>query len=226
MKIAVLGATGRTGIPFVRQALDQGHHVVAVVRNPSKLTVQHENLQIVTADIFSEESMVPHFTGSDAVVSCLASLTLSKSTFFLDSCKIILSAMRKAGVSRFMPMSSWCTTYNRNDPGPWFIEWIIKPLFIRNPLASLEEMEKYLMSEECLDINYTIIRPPQRCEASTKDRHVTGDLCYSQKILVEERQFTQGGYGKMGREDVAKFMLSALKTDEYHRKGIAIDVAK
>nr|XP_006813855.1 PREDICTED: flavin reductase (NADPH)-like [Saccoglossus kowalevskii] len=110
MKIAVLGATGRTGIPFVRQALDQGHHVVAVVRNPSKLTVQHENLQIVTADIFSEESMVPHFTGSDAVVSCLASLTLSKSTFFLDSCKIILSAMRKAGVSRFMPMSSWCTT--------------------------------------------------------------------------------------------------------------------
>ncbi|MGA7050796.1 MAG: NAD(P)H-binding protein, partial [Mycobacterium sp.] len=32
MKFLVLGATGRTGVPFVKKALDQGHQVTALVR--------------------------------------------------------------------------------------------------------------------------------------------------------------------------------------------------
>jgi len=46
MKIAVLGATGQTGQQLVNQALQQGHSVTAVVRNPEKLTVTHENLKV------------------------------------------------------------------------------------------------------------------------------------------------------------------------------------
>ncbi|XP_077870171.1 flavin reductase (NADPH)-like [Saccoglossus kowalevskii] len=45
MKVAVLGATGRTGVPLVRQALEKGHHVVAIVRDRSKVTIEHECLQ-------------------------------------------------------------------------------------------------------------------------------------------------------------------------------------
>lgn len=46
MKIAVLGATGQTGQHLVNQALQQGHSVTAVVRNPGKLTITHENLKV------------------------------------------------------------------------------------------------------------------------------------------------------------------------------------
>lgn len=46
MKIAVLGATGQTGQYLVNQALQQGHTVTAIVRNPGKLTVQHDNLKV------------------------------------------------------------------------------------------------------------------------------------------------------------------------------------
>lgn len=46
MKIAVLGATGQTGQNLVNQALQHGHSITAVVRNPSKLTVNHENLKV------------------------------------------------------------------------------------------------------------------------------------------------------------------------------------
>ena len=38
MKIAVLGATGPSGLQVVEEALERGHEVTALVRNPDKLT--------------------------------------------------------------------------------------------------------------------------------------------------------------------------------------------
>lgn len=37
MKIVLLGATGQTGVPLIKQALQKGHSITAVVRNPDKL---------------------------------------------------------------------------------------------------------------------------------------------------------------------------------------------
>ena len=45
MKIAVLGATGATGLEFVKQAVED-HDVSAIVRNPTKLTFQNEKLKV------------------------------------------------------------------------------------------------------------------------------------------------------------------------------------
>lgn len=46
MKIAVLGATGPSGLQTVLEALERGFSVVALVRNPDKLTVKDNNLQV------------------------------------------------------------------------------------------------------------------------------------------------------------------------------------
>lgn len=40
LKLVVFGATGRTGKEVVKQALDKGHHVTAIVRTPEKLNIQ------------------------------------------------------------------------------------------------------------------------------------------------------------------------------------------
>lgn len=48
MKITVLGATGQTGQHLVNQALQQGHTVTAVVRNPGKITAHHDNLKVTS----------------------------------------------------------------------------------------------------------------------------------------------------------------------------------
>lgn len=46
MKIAVLGATGPSGMQVVKEALERGHEVTAVVRNPDKMTEKHEKLKV------------------------------------------------------------------------------------------------------------------------------------------------------------------------------------
>ena len=46
MKLVVLGATGGIGLCLVEQALNANHQVTAIVRDPSKLTFNHENLKV------------------------------------------------------------------------------------------------------------------------------------------------------------------------------------
>ena len=43
LKMVVFGATGRTGKEVVKQALEKGHHVTAVVRTPEKVDIQWVN---------------------------------------------------------------------------------------------------------------------------------------------------------------------------------------
>lgn len=46
MRLLVMGATGQTGKEVVRQALQDGHSVTAVVRSPEKVTETHDNLKV------------------------------------------------------------------------------------------------------------------------------------------------------------------------------------
>ncbi|WP_461030887.1 NAD(P)H-binding protein, partial [Streptomyces sparsus] len=72
MRITVFGATGGTGRQLVRQALDAGHEVTAVVRDPARLGVDpRPSLEVRTADLAAPEPLVSAVRGRDAVLSGL-----------------------------------------------------------------------------------------------------------------------------------------------------------
>lgn len=76
MTCLVLGATGATGRLLVRELLDRGERVRAVVRNPSKLgdsVLAHPNLSVVEASIadMSDDEVGGLIEGCDAAASCL-----------------------------------------------------------------------------------------------------------------------------------------------------------
>ena len=155
MIISVLGATGATGQHFLRQALEAGHTVRALVRNAAKLDAAfqaHENLIVVPdIDIFSVDSLEKGFDGVDAVVSCLGTRpTLmpwgQEITFHSESIKPIVDAMRKCNVGRIVAMTSMFTD---DDPSyGFFVRWILKPLFIGRNLDDMARMENFL-EEQC-----------------------------------------------------------------------------
>ena len=69
MKFLVLGATGRTGVPFVKKALDQGHQVTALVRR-ADATVD-PRAQIVSGDVTDAAVIATAARGHDAIISTL-----------------------------------------------------------------------------------------------------------------------------------------------------------
>src|SRR5260370_14744288 len=72
MKMTVFGASGGTGTQVVAQALDAGHDVLAVVRDPARLAVPaRPNLEVVVADVMDPGSIIGAVTGRDAVVSAI-----------------------------------------------------------------------------------------------------------------------------------------------------------
>lgn len=82
MKILVVGATGATGGPLVRELLERGHEVTVIVRSAARLpeTVRnHEQLVAIEANLLelSDATLTEHLQGCDAVASCLGhNLTL------------------------------------------------------------------------------------------------------------------------------------------------------
>ena len=71
MKVVVFGASGKTGVHVVEQALAAGHDVTAFVRTPAKLTIQHPNLSVFQGDVMNAEQVDQAIAGQDAVISAL-----------------------------------------------------------------------------------------------------------------------------------------------------------
>jgi uncharacterized protein YbjT (DUF2867 family) len=46
-KIVVFGASGKTGLLLVEEALSTGYNVIAYVRSPKSLKLEHPDLKIV-----------------------------------------------------------------------------------------------------------------------------------------------------------------------------------
>ena len=71
MKLTIFGATGGAGQQLIEQALAAGHHIVAFVRDSSKLVTQHENLTIVQGELVDLAAIERAVEGADAVLSAL-----------------------------------------------------------------------------------------------------------------------------------------------------------
>ena len=68
LDIVVYGATGEVGSHVVREALDRGHRVIAVSRNPAQIEMRHENLSVVRGDLLDKASVTETVTGRDVVI--------------------------------------------------------------------------------------------------------------------------------------------------------------
>ena len=73
MKLVVFGATGNVGQQVVKQALEQGHEVIAFARNPLKLQIKHPKLQLFQGDVMDSARVEQALQGQDIVVCTLGS---------------------------------------------------------------------------------------------------------------------------------------------------------
>ena len=69
--IAVIGANGTIGAAIVREALQRGHTVTAVVRDEAKVTQTDPALTVTTGDALDAASVAAVAQGHDVVVSAV-----------------------------------------------------------------------------------------------------------------------------------------------------------
>jgi putative NADH-flavin reductase len=101
MRIAVFGATGRTGRPLVDQALERGDEVLALSRSPEPALPA--SVEVVRGDARDVEAVRSVVDGADAVASVLAIETGTEPTTMLsDATRTIVDAMEAEDVRRIV----------------------------------------------------------------------------------------------------------------------------
>ncbi len=197
MKISVFGASGRTGILIVFQALKEGHQVTAYARRASGVTIQHRNLRVIEGEIMDFVKVKEAVEGSDAVLCALGMDRNKPGTMLSDGTHTIIRAMEATGVRRLICMSS--AGILGNDAGFWFGRIII-PLFLRHVFADKRRQAGVIRNS---NLDWVIVRP-----VGLTDSPKTGTYKIHPGNPTSKT---------VPRADVADFMLKLAATDKYDR---------
>jgi putative NADH-flavin reductase len=155
MNVIILGASGLTGRELLKQALAAGHDVTAFVRDPAKLKIADDRLNVAVGNILEKASLDAAIPGHDAVLSALGSLGLGKCTKLSDGLRNIIYAMKKNGPKRLI-FESGIGVGDSTDRISWFKKHVFIPFVIRNIYAD-KKIQERLIRDSSLD--WTIVRP-------------------------------------------------------------------
>lgn len=106
MRVAVVGATGRTGRELVTQALAGGHEVVAYVRRPEAMTPMR-GLTVVGGQLDDEAALADALGGCDAVAVALGNpISRLSAPLMQIAVPAVIAAAKRAGVQRIVVLSA------------------------------------------------------------------------------------------------------------------------
>lgn len=175
MRFTVFGATGGTGRQLVRQALEAGHEVTAVVRDPARLPERHEHLRTLTADVTDAEALTPAVAGRDAVLSALGAPGNKAAGIASSGTAAILRAMEAGGVRRYVGVSAAPVGPAAEGEGV-FQRRVMLPLVRRALRAVYADLAVMEDAVRAADVDWTIVRPPRLTDKAAKGTYqqVTG----------------------------------------------------
>jgi putative NADH-flavin reductase len=159
MQLTIFGATGAVGSQLVDQALQAGHTVTAVVRDPARLTPStHGTPRIITADVMNPEAIRAAVTGADAVVSALGPPGRGPTSILAESTPSIITAMKHAGAKRLITISG--SMIDDTGDGP-LLRYLGKPITRRILKHVYADMRRAEQAIHASDLSWTIVRPPR-----------------------------------------------------------------
>ncbi|HZM81897.1 MAG TPA: NAD(P)H-binding protein [Candidatus Limnocylindrales bacterium] len=202
MRLTVFGATGRIGAEMVRQAQASGHKVTAVARRSSKLEISDPALTVVRVDGLGDpRQLVPALEGSDAALSGVGPRSSRDLTVASSSTRAILTALKLAGVGRFVAVSAW--PVGPIPEGESLLgRRVLHPMMnriLKRVYADLRRMEEEIAAS---GLEWTVVRPPRLTDGPLTHRYQTkvGGNVVNARIV--------------SRADVAHCMLNALDDPE------------
>lgn len=212
MKILVIGATGKTGIEVVKQALGQGKEVRAFVRTPKKMTVEDTRLSVVQGDVTDATAVMQAVEGVDGVIVALgASADMQADIVMAEGTANIIEAMKQHGVKRLVIQSSY--PMSGYEDGIAFLRQVgmgDEQISMMQPV--LEDKKKQIELTLESGLEFVVVKPMM----------LTDDAGIGKYRAAENLEVKPGD--KISRADVADFMLKALIDSQFVGKTVTIAI--
>ncbi|MEJ3405740.1 SDR family oxidoreductase [Rathayibacter sp. YIM 133350] len=195
--IALFGATGKTGRRVLSRALEAGHDVRALVRDPAKLAMTHERLAVIRGDVLDAATVDEVVAGCSAVLSLFGQVPGSPRTLQTDGTRNIVEAMKRHGIRRIVTLSGGGLRADGKDE-PGIADHIIR--FLLKTLSGhvLADAEGHLAVLRSSGLDWTVVRAPRLTEAPGKGSYRVGWV-------------GAGSSTKISRDDLAAFIMTQVE---------------
>jgi putative NADH-flavin reductase len=204
MKIAVIGARGRTGRIVVKDALARGHQVVAVTRAGAALEEDDDDLVNARADVRDADALTRALAGADSVISALGVGTSRAATeVYSLGVTNTLRAMQSNGGAKLAVISAV-------PAGPWGEQPLLQrrialPLLQRFFGATYDDMRRMeTILQETTEVDWISLRPPRLVDKPSK-----GAYRIDTRPLAKARAITYG--------DLATALIDSLTRQALYR---------
>lgn len=223
--IAVFGASGKTGKLFTELALKNGYCVRAMLRSPTRLDLQHPNLEIIQGDILDFAKVAETIKSTEAVIDLIAQKQDSHPDLRKTGTRNVLRAMQQNNVKRLILLSSLpyelqLGLLEPNDRPAFahrlimfigknrllnsFMMFMLKKLAGAPILTASEYAERFDLIKQS-ELDWTIVRTPRLHDKPSQGKVHAGHLDSNTRISI-------------ARGSVATFLFNELKRPQYIRK--------
>jgi len=202
---ALFGATGKTGRHVLAQALEAGHSVRALARNPQALSAESAaaagKLVVIGGDVLDVTAVRETVRGATAVVSVFGQIKGSPHTLQTDGTQHIVDAMAEEGIRRIVSLSGGGLPAERHDQ-PKVPDRLIRFLLQRLAPQVLADAKTHLEVLKRSGLDFTVVRGPR-----LTDNPATGSYRVG---WVGVNASTQ-----IARADLARFILTQLDDRQF-----------
>jgi len=205
VRLLILGATGPTGRLLVERALEEGHEVTALVRDPKRLSIADPHLAIATGDATesrSLESVLPH---QGAVLSALGAGNSLRSEIASRAMSALIPAMLAQRVLRVIFLSAFGVGETFEQAS--LVQRLVYRTLLRQIFADKAKADAMLRASA---LDWTLVYPTLLTNGSR-----TGSYRVGERLSMK-------GMAKISRADVAAFMLAQLSSDEWLRRSAVV----
>jgi putative NADH-flavin reductase len=207
-RILIVGATGGTGRRLVAQALERGFVVTALVRDPSRLPVEHPRLTVLRGDVLDGGSVEVAMRGQEAVLCALGHKRFFGPTRILsEGTRNILRAMEAHGVRRLVCETTLGLGDSAGRMGLYYTLFVI-PLILPFYFWDKTRQERLIAESQA---EWVIVRPGVLTQGGPQGRFRHGPRVGNFVSTV-----------RISRADVADFMLNQLASDTYLRSATGV----
>ncbi|MFY9629137.1 MAG: SDR family oxidoreductase [Methylocystis sp.] len=197
MKIVVIGASRGIGLEVVKQALERGHEVTALLRDPAKLELDHTGLHKVRGDVGKAADVQGAIAGQDAVCTCVGiNPTRKPVELFSRGARNVLAALQDAPNTKFVAVTGVGAGDSRGHGG-FFYDRIFQPLLLGTIYADKDREEELIKASSA---DWLILRPGFLTNGPRTGKY---------RAITDIAGVTAG---KISRADVADFILNQLET--------------
>ena len=210
MKLALFGATGSIGSRILDEALQRGHQVVAIARDPSRITAA-PGASAVAGDIADPGSYAPALQGADAVIVSVSPRAGTTGAQLNALAGDLLARLPDLGVKRLF----WVGGAGSLDiaPGVRLVDTPEFPAEYKAEALALGEVLDTLRASDGT-VDWTFVSPAILIQPGER----TGNY----RLGGDQVLFDADGKSEISNEDYAVALLDRIEKNDAPRKRVTV----